>query len=161
MTTDPSGVHSLEDVTPGHVNNVDMNDDNNADNEELQQVGEFDSDLVPPVDPAIPRQRIPQRGNRKRVLGNGEGDYCIYVIADGGSGVPRGALVPIDSVPRFVSLAEARRWLMASSGSLLANRQIMIFKAIEVINVAVTTVATVQLIAKVKMTVEPTVGEKP
>jgi hypothetical protein len=59
-------------------------------------------------------------------MGNGEGDYCIYQIAPQTSNLPSGCLVPIPNVPRFESTAEAKRWIKADSGDLLAKMQVMI-----------------------------------
>lgn len=124
-------------------------------------VARFDSDLLPPVDPVEPVRRMPNRGNRKRVLGDGEGDFCIYVIADGSTDLPAGALVPIDGIPRFTSATEAKRWMQTSSGDLLVNKQVMIFKAYEIINIVARVKTNVELQAKTKINVSMNRQEEP
>jgi hypothetical protein len=121
----------------------------------------FPSDMLPPLDPVGPIRRVPKRGYRKRVLGSGEGDFCIYVISDGNSGLPLGALVPIDGVPHFTSSLEAKRWILEASGNLLVNKQIMVFRAVEIINVVAKNVPTIELQAKVKFNIDPNSQEEP
>jgi hypothetical protein len=120
----------------------------------------FDSsDLDTPTDGVAPR-KVPARGIRKRLLGSGEGDYCIYAIADGTGDIPLGALVPINGVPRFASTVEAKRWLSTESGDIMANKQIMIFKAIAIIDIIVRSVSKIQMQSKVKISVEPNAQER-
>ncbi len=92
-----------------------------------------------PGDDATPQQSAshPTKGRRFRVLGKGEGDYCIYSIAAPGGQLPPGCLVPIPEVPRFASCAEAMRWIRNDSGDLLAGKQVMVFCAHEILTVTV------------------------
>ncbi len=108
-------------------------------------------DTTTPVDPVEPGKiSLPQRGIRRRVLGHGDGDHCIYVISDG-SGIPAGVLVPLPGVPRFTSAHAAKRWIRNESGDLLANKQIIIFKALDVINVVASTKRVLELQEKMKV----------
>jgi hypothetical protein len=69
------------------------------------------------------------------VLGEGEGDYCIFQMIGQGQDLPAGSLVPIPSVPRFETTAQAERWVRTESGDLLMGKQVMIFKAMEVLRI--------------------------
>lgn len=117
------------------------------------------ADDVTPVDPVKPRRRVPQRGTRKRVLGQGEGDVCVLIISDGSGQIPQGCLIPIPGVPKFESAPEARRWIASSSGDLLANRAVIIFRACDLINVVVQTKSVVEIHCKDKMVKAPKVQE--
>ena len=116
--------------------------------EPTQVVGEFTSaDIETPGDSAEPRIKVPRFG-RSRILGSGEGDICIYAVDDGSGGLPRGSLIPIAGVPRFETGSEAKRWLKTSSGDLLADKQIIIFRAIDIVHVVSRTVTQVELLSK-------------
>lgn len=107
-----------------------------------------------------PRRKVPQRGTRRRVLGEGEGDYCIYEIAPNGSGLPAGSLVPLPTIPRFTSTVEAVRWIRLKSGDLLAGKQLMVLRALEIMHVQVQQAPQVVISAKPKITVtNPKAGE--
>ncbi len=95
----------------------------------------------------------PTKGRRYRVLGVGEGDYCIYQIAPQGSEFPAGCLIPIPEVPRFESTAEARRWAKGESKDLLAGKQIMVVQVMDIANAAVETRQVVTLTWKPKIQV--------
>jgi hypothetical protein len=98
------------------------------------------SAMQTPTDSPVPRekQKHPNRGKRKRVLGEGDGDYCIYMIVGAGHPhVPAGSLVPIPNVPRFTSTALAMAWMRKESGDLLIDKQVMIFRACEIISLEV------------------------
>ena len=104
-----------------------------------------------------PRESIPQRGIRKRVLGKGEGDYCIYQIATSGSDFPAGSLIPIPDVPRFEATTEAVRWIKNESGDLLTGKQVMVFRAMEIMTIQVASRPTIEIISKPKVVVnDPT-----
>lgn len=90
--------------------------------------------LGTPGDDATPQsaRKHPTKGNRYRVMGNGEGDYCIYQIAPQDSNLPAGCLIPIPNVPRFESTAECKRWIKADSGDLLARMQVMLVQVMDI-----------------------------
>lgn len=100
------------------------------------------------------KRKVPQRGVRKRVLGEGEGDYCVYEILGEGMQAPRGSLVPIPGVPRFVDTAKALHWIRMESGDLLSGKQVMIFRACEILTLRVQAKPTVVIEAKPKVTVQ-------
>ena len=106
------------------------------------------ADLTTPGDDANPKPQAshPTKGRRYRVLGKGEGDYCIYQIAPQGSEFPVGCLIPIPDVPRFESTAEAMRWVRTDSGDKLAGKQIMVFQAMEI--------CTINVVAKPQISIE-------
>lgn len=116
-----------------------------------------------PVDAPVVKDRPRARRIRAtRLLGHGEGDYCIYAIADGTTGIPLGALVPIPGVPRFPDNRTAKRWIVSSSGDLLTDTQVMIFKAHEIINVSTRARISVEITAKSKIREEkPATQEMP
>lgn len=92
-----------------------------------------------PGDDATPQAPAshPTKGRRFRVLGSGEGDYCIYQIAPEDSQFPKGCLIPLPDVPRFESAAEAMRWVRNDSGDVLSGKQVMVFCAHEILTVSV------------------------
>lgn len=100
-----------------------------------------------------PKQKVPGRGVRKRVLGQGEGDYCAYEIVPRGSDLPAGSLLPIPEVPRFASSVEAIRWIRNKSGDMLAGKQVMVLKAVEIMTIRVEVRPTVSIESKPKMIV--------
>lgn len=100
-----------------------------------------------------PRPKVPQRGIRRRVLGDGEGDFCIYEIAPPSASYPRGTLMPIPGTPRFSDTGSALRWLKNESGDLLAGKQIMIFRACEILTLHVQQKPTVVIESKPKIVV--------
>jgi hypothetical protein len=112
-----------------------------------------------PTDPVTPTDepyrlgtgKYPARGTRRRVLGNGEGDYCIYVISQGEEGIPQGCLIPVPGIPRFENTNQARKWIRDDSGDLLANSQVIIFCAKEIINIRAALRQVVELQAKMKL----------
>ena len=72
--------------------------------------------------------KVPQRGIRKRVLGAGEGDYCVMQIAES-KDFPEGTLLLIPGVDRFETAVEAKRWCESTvSGDTLAGKKLMIIK---------------------------------
>lgn len=112
---------------------------------------------VPP--PEAPRPSVPGRGRRKRVLGEGEGDYCIYEIVGVHQHIPRGSLLQIPGIPRFVNSKDAVDWVKTESGSTLHGKQVMVLKACEIMSITVEDRPTVIVRSKMKVTVEP--GSKP
>jgi len=105
-----------------------------------------------PGDDATPQKAIhPTKGRRFRVMGQGEGDYCIYQIAGQDSQLPGGCLVPIPEVPRFSSCAEAMRWIRNDSGDSLAGKQVMVFCAHEILTIQVENRPRVNIQAKPKV----------
>lgn len=93
------------------------------------------------------------RGPRKRVLGEGEGDYLIYEIIGEGQQIPKGALMPIPGVPQFEDTQKALAWIRNSSGDLLAGRQVMIFQAREILSLMVQQKPTVVIQSKPKVAI--------
>lgn len=108
-----------------------------------------------PVDAAAPaeKRKVPNRGIKKRVLGEGEGDYCIFELIGEHPAIPRGSLVPIPEIPRFIDTANAMKWIRTESGDLLAGKQVMIFRACEILNLVVQTKPQVVIQTKPKVTV--------
>lgn len=99
------------------------------------------------------RKKMPQRGIRRRVLGKGEGDYCIYELAGKGSNLPAGAMIPIPGVPQFEDTNKAIRWIKTESGDLLAGKQVMIFRACEIMSLVLQHKPTVVIQSKPKVDV--------
>lgn len=108
--------------------------------------------LPTPDEPQAPK-KTPNRGIRKRVLGEGDGDYCIYELIGQGSELPVGALIPIPAVPRFKDTTKAVTWIRNESGDLLAGKQVMVFQAKEIMNIALQQKPTIVIQAKPKITV--------
>ena len=106
-----------------------------------------------PGDDATPQTSAshPTKGRRFRVLGGGEGDYCIYQIAPQDSQFPAGCLIPIPELPRFGTCAEAMRWIKNDSGDTLAGKQVMVFCAHEILTIAVENRPRVTINAKPKV----------
>ena len=123
-------------------------------------------DLTTPGGDAEPQEKAshPTKGRRFRLLGKGEGDYCIYQIAPDGSQLPKGSLLPIPNVPRFEATAEAMRWIRSDSGDLLAGKQLMVLQAMEILSVNVVNKPVVSISKKQKIQVsgpgETEEGEK-
>jgi hypothetical protein len=110
-----------------------------------------------------PKASHPTKGRRYRVLGAGEGDYCIYQITPDGSTLPKGSLIPIPEVPRFETTAEAMKWVRTDSGDKLAGKQIMVFQAMEICTISVINKPVVAIAKKPKIQVsgpETEEGEK-
>lgn len=102
-----------------------------------------------PTDELAPKKPKTKRGNRKRLLGNGEGDYCVYeVIPAGHPHMPAASLVPIPNIPRFVDTVKASKWIRQEGGDLLAGKQVMIFRAMEILDIQVQTKTSVVITAK-------------
>ena len=106
-----------------------------------------------PGDDAAPQESAshPTKGRRFRVLGKGEGDYCIYQIAPQDSQFPAGCLIPLPDIPRFESAAEAMRWVRNDSGDQLAGKQVMVFCAHEILTVNVVNKPVVSIDKKPKV----------
>lgn len=92
--------------------------------------------------PKAPHKPKPTAANRYQLFDDGEGDYRIYEIATQDSGLPKGSLTPIATVPGFTSSYLARKWI-GSSGNLLEGKQLMILKGLEICSVEVETVSKV------------------
>lgn len=107
--------------------------------------------LETPTDTPEPKKR--KRGPRKRILGNGEGDYCIYEIAAADSGLPHGSLLPMPNLPRFETTQAAIRWIKTESGDLLTGKQIMILAAKEIMSIQTEVRPTVSITAKPKIAI--------
>lgn len=113
-----------------------------------------------PAPQTLAPEKVPQRAKRKRVLGDGEGDYCIYEIVPPGTPLPAGALIPIPGVPRFEETKKALAWISAESGDTLAGKQVMVFRACEILAIQVQAKPTIVIQAKAKKTVtDPTQTE--
>jgi hypothetical protein len=93
----------------------------------------------------------PTKGRRFRVMGKGEGDYCIYQIAPQDSQFPGGCLIPLPEVPRFENHAGAMKWIRNDSGDMLAGKQVMVFCAHEILTIAVENRPRVTINAKPKV----------
>ena len=123
------------------------------------------ADLTTPGDDSKPqeKQSHPTKGRRYRVLGKGEGDYCIYQIAPADSDFPQGCLIPVPDVPRFESTAEALKWIRSDSGDKLAGKQVMVFQAMEICTINVAQKPVVSIDKKPKILVsgpETEAGQK-
>ena len=113
-----------------------------------------------PADPVPPKKKHPGRGTRKRVLGDGEGDYCIYQIVGAGTDIPQGALLPIPNVPTFEHSLAAMQWIRQQSGDLLTGKQVAVIAFKEIMDIQVVTKPTVKIVAKTKTVVTKTVVPK-
>lgn len=102
-----------------------------------------------PITPPTPKAK----GPRKRVLGEGEGDYLIYEIMGDGAQLPKGTLVPIPKVPQFEDTAKALKWIRNDSGDTLAGKQVMILRACEILSLRIAQRPTVVIEAKPKVAV--------
>jgi hypothetical protein len=104
---------------------------------------------------AVPpeKKKHPNRGTRKRVLGEGEGDYCIGELVGEGTSIPRGSIVPIPTVPRFIDTATAMKWIRNESGDLLAGKQVMVYRACEILSLQIQSKPQVVIQTKPKVTV--------
>lgn len=97
----------------------------------------------------------PNKAKRKRVLGKGEGDYCVYeVVPPDSTEIPGGALLPIPGVPRFTDTVQANRWIKSESGDLLHGKQVMVFRAMDLHRLTVEMTPVVKIISKPKMTLD-------
>ena len=99
---------------------------------------------------APPRKKVPARGTRRRVLGKGEGDYCIYECAPSDSDMPKGSLIPIPEVPRFENSLQAMTWIRNESGDKLTGKQVMVFAAKEILDIRVATKPVISITTKPK-----------
>lgn len=88
---------------------------------------------------------------RKRVLGDGDGDYMIYEVIGEGMAAPRGSLVPIPGVPQFPDSIRAMKWLRQNSGDKLAGKQVMIFRACEIMTLRIDVSPRITFEAKPKV----------
>lgn len=118
--------------------------------------------LSTPTDqPTAAPRRVPQRGTRKRVVGQGEGDYLIYELVGPDSGLPKGSLVPIPEVPQFADTQKALQWIRNKSGDLLHGKQVIIFRVCEILALTIQAKPTVVIQAKGKVTVnKPAANEE-
>ena len=103
---------------------------------------------------ATPKLKVPNRGKRKRVLGKGEGDYCIYECAPADSDMPKGSLVPIPEVPRFENSLQAMQWIRNESGDKLTGKQVMVFAAKEILDIRAVSKPTILITTKPKTEVK-------
>jgi len=103
---------------------------------------------------APPKKKVPARGTRKRVLGNGEGDYCIYECAASDSDMPKGSLIPIPNVPRFENSLKAMTWIRNESGDTLTGKQVMVFAAKEILDIRVASKPVISITTKPKTEVK-------
>lgn len=95
-----------------------------------------------PAPPKAPHKPKPTAANRYQLFDDGEGDYRIYEIATQDSGLPKGSLIPVATVPGFESGYLAKKWIN-NSGNLLEGKQIMILKGLEICSVDVETIRKV------------------
>ena len=106
-------------------------------------------DLTTPGDsPEAQPVRVPTRGRRYRVLGKGEGDYCVYQVIPPGGELPEGCMVPIPEVPRFKTSYEAMRWVKGWSGDRLIGKELMVFRALRVFKVQPAAKPQIEIIEK-------------
>lgn len=103
--------------------------------------------------PLEPR-KTRKRANRYRLFGDGDGDYCIYqAIGKGHKTYPEGALVPIPNIPRFESGAKAKQWIRTESGDLLIGMQVMVFKGLDLLQIATASLPRLVISEKPKVQV--------
>tara|TARA_R110000803_G_scaffold48198_10_gene100116 strand:- start:10030 stop:10380 length:351 start_codon:yes stop_codon:yes gene_type:complete len=113
------------------------------------------STATPTDSPAAPpKKKVPARGTRKRVLGEGEGDYCIYEIAPSDSDLPKGTLLPIPQIPRFENSLKAMTWIRNESGDKLTGKQVMVFAAKEILDIRVASKPVISITTKPKTEVK-------
>ena len=67
--------------------------------------------------------------------------------------IPKGSLIQLPNVPRFVATYDAIKWIRKQSGDLLAGKQVMILRACEIISLEVDTSPRVVINSKPKVTV--------
>lgn len=117
---------------------------------------------ITPTDEATPpKKKAPKRGNRKRLLGDGEGDYCIYEVVGHGRDIPAGSLLPIPDVPRFVDTVKAVKWIRQQGANLLAGKQVMVLRAMEIMEIQIQTKTQVVIEAKQRKTIaDPKTDDK-
>ena len=109
---------------------------------------------TPTDDPAPPpkaQRKKPTAANRYQLFDDGKGDYRIYEITKDPN-LPKGALVPVPTVPGFGGTYEARKFI-AGSGDKLQGKQLMILKGLEICSVDVQTVTKVGVKFKPKKAV--------
>lgn len=97
------------------------------------------------ADGVKPKKRKRQR--RYQLFDDGQGDYRIYEIAQPGGSLPQGSLVPIPGMSGYPNAIEARR-AIRTSGDLLANKHVMIFRGLEIMRITVETRPTVSIESK-------------
>lgn len=115
------------------------------------------SQPVPPAELSEPvgaPRPVPNRGTRKRVLGEGEGDYCIYELVASDSGLPKGSMIPLPTIPRFVDTVTALKWIRNESGDLLAGKQVAVVRFCEILSIMIQAKPTVVIASKPKITVK-------
>lgn len=103
-----------------------------------------------PTDEATPtpkKRKHAKRGTRKRLL-EGSGDYLIYEINQDGARGPVGALFPIPGIPSFADTVKAVKWVRQESNDQLTGKQIMIFRAMEILDIQVETKTSVVIQSK-------------
>lgn len=117
---------------------------------------------TPTDEPKIVPQEAPKKlGKRKRVLGQGEGDYCIYEIAQKDSDLPVGSLIPIPEVPRFEDGTAAIKWIRQWGAEKLTGKQVMVFRAMDILTIRVQTKPTVLIDMKPKVSAKKPKVEPP
>lgn len=99
-------------------------------------------DGMPIVDRVRPRQRSRAFKDQK--------DVVIHSIAPRGGEFPEGTLLPLPSVPRFLSLKEARAWVVEHGGDLLMGMQIVIHRVLDIAMVELERKPVVKLTTKRK-----------
>lgn len=105
------------------------------------------------------RKKIPARGNRKRVLGQGEGDYLVMLVAPPDMDVPAGTLLRLPDSPQFENSTDAARWVKQESGRFQTGQQIAIVRFLDIATLEIETQPRVKLKFKNKITV--TRGQSP
>jgi len=116
-----------------------------------------------PTDEAKPqpaKKKVPARGTRKRVLGEGEGDYLIMQVHPGGDGIPAKAMLPIPDTPQFENTNVAMKWIRQEGAEILAGKQLAIIAVKELLNIEVQQKPTVRIATKAKITVNDPTAKK-
>lgn len=93
------------------------------------------------------KKKTPNRKKRYRLFDDDNGDYRIYQISSGASGIPAGTLVPIPDAGGFKNTQTAKGWLR-DHGEKLHGMQVMIVRGLEIIRIAVASKPVVALEAK-------------
>lgn len=105
---------------------------------------------TPGDSPEAPHPAVkPAAKNRYRLFDDQQGDYRIYEIAGPDHKLPKGTLLPIAEVPGFLGTAQARSFI-SNSGDMLAGKQFLILKGLEMGVVASQTITKVKATFKTK-----------
>jgi hypothetical protein len=96
--------------------------------------------------PAVPKKRA-KRQRRYELFDDGQGDYRIYQIADASSKLPPGSLIPIPEIGGHKTSVDAIA-AVKKSGQVLMNKQVLIFRGLQIMRVELETQPQVKVTAK-------------